>query len=694
MQRKLFFLAYFFICEHCFSQQYPFVYYTPKDGLVNSRVKTIRQDSKGRMYFITYGGLSIYDGTKFTNYNRDDGLANEVINDIAEWNSDTMLISCNAQKLNMLVNGHIEVYETTDHFYPTINRFLKSNDGKWYVTADEGLFLLSGKKFIKLPIIFNGRDFSRNLDRIVEFEHYFLIVPWASEWTIGIILYDREQQKVVDTFSSRKAVITDIDQKKRIWVNTPNSLKLLNHHSIRKGRLKLDSLPKPLSTILDKESTRLFFDASGNYWFYSKNRICKIAPGYKMERISSAEGFKGGINDLFQDQEGILWIALDGAGVIKLKSTNIQLLNSVLPSQQMSFSSIEQKNDTTWLFNRLDNKVYRITNNGTKKFSLTPSLTAYNMHVNGNKIFFSDTRNLFFINDKDNAGSYLHPQVIIRTEADILGNNIIDPYGSILQLWKKDDSTYFISAYRDTQKIFEHRINYLADQMTIDGQNRLWLATRNNHILVFTIDPQHQRHYLQLAHDFSKELPPEMNPRSIAVDKQHTIWVGTRFHGIYQFKHNGTSLQLMHRYTTHEGLTDNFVYTLCTDADDNIWIGTQTGLDKIVYRDGKYVIVNVGKNNNIFQTVYRIEVGKNKTTLALNSDGTLLRIKPETMSPVQKPVSFFLTSIKVNDGLVNTSLQNFSYRQNNFSFSVAAPSFFDEKSIRYSYLLEGSGNIH
>lgn len=63
-----------------FSQQFPFVYYTPKDGLVNSRVRSIKQDSKGRIYFITYGGLSIYDGSKFTNYSQQDGLASELVN--------------------------------------------------------------------------------------------------------------------------------------------------------------------------------------------------------------------------------------------------------------------------------------------------------------------------------------------------------------------------------------------------------------------------------------------------------------------------------------------------------------------------------------------------------------------------------------------------------------------------------------
>jgi signal transduction histidine kinase len=47
------------------------------------------------------------------------------------------------------------------------------------------------------------------------------------------------------------------------------------------------------------------------------------------------------------------------------------------------------------------------------------------------------------------------------------------------------------------------------------------------------------------------------------------------------------------------------------------------------------------------------------------------------------------TSFQVNNQ--EFPMENeFSHRQNNFSFSVAAPSYIDERSIMYSYLLEGS----
>ena len=114
MQRTIILFAYFFICVNCFAQltessgQYPFVHYTPKDGLVNSRVKKAYQDSKGRMYFLTYGGLSVFDGARFRNYTMQNGLASDIINDILEVGDDSLLVATNSSHfLNVLVKGKI-----------------------------------------------------------------------------------------------------------------------------------------------------------------------------------------------------------------------------------------------------------------------------------------------------------------------------------------------------------------------------------------------------------------------------------------------------------------------------------------------------------------------------------------------------------------------------------------------------------
>jgi hypothetical protein len=107
MQRKFLLAAYIFICANSFAQQYPFVHYTPKDGLVNNRARFIFQDSKGRLYISTFGGLSVYDGSRFTNYITDNGLTTSLVNDIVEMGEDSFWIIPNGNKLHCLVNGKI-----------------------------------------------------------------------------------------------------------------------------------------------------------------------------------------------------------------------------------------------------------------------------------------------------------------------------------------------------------------------------------------------------------------------------------------------------------------------------------------------------------------------------------------------------------------------------------------------------------
>src|SRR5712671_2521279 len=158
MRRTVIILACFFICVNCFAQspefngQYPFVHYTPKDGLVNSRVKKAYQDSKGRMYFLTYGGLSVFDGARFRNYTTQQGLANDLVNDILEVGEDSLLVANNSSLyLNVLVKGKIGKLKTEGRL-PVINQFYRNEQGRIFLSSDDGLFILEDKKIIELDI--------------------------------------------------------------------------------------------------------------------------------------------------------------------------------------------------------------------------------------------------------------------------------------------------------------------------------------------------------------------------------------------------------------------------------------------------------------------------------------------------------------------------------------------------------------
>ena len=130
-----------------YSQRYPIVHYSPREGLINNRVKGIYQDSKGKLYFGTLSGLSIYDGTRFWNYTHENGLAQDLVNDFLEMGNDSVWIACNTSSLNYITKNKIYTYRTSDGFCPVINKFLKSSDNNLYILSDDGLFFFSTNKF-------------------------------------------------------------------------------------------------------------------------------------------------------------------------------------------------------------------------------------------------------------------------------------------------------------------------------------------------------------------------------------------------------------------------------------------------------------------------------------------------------------------------------------------------------------------
>src|SRR5258705_12613404 len=102
------FIACLFLYVNCFSQQYPFVHYTPREGLVNNRARFVFQDSKGKLYIATYGGLSVYDGSRFINYTVNNGLAVNLVNCVAEMGEDSVWVITSANKIQCLVQGKLK----------------------------------------------------------------------------------------------------------------------------------------------------------------------------------------------------------------------------------------------------------------------------------------------------------------------------------------------------------------------------------------------------------------------------------------------------------------------------------------------------------------------------------------------------------------------------------------------------------
>ena len=79
------FVFYYTICIIAFPQNYSINTYSVNEGLAQSTVYSICSDSRGFIWFSTYGGgVSKYDGTSFKTLTEQDGLGSNQVYKIFE----------------------------------------------------------------------------------------------------------------------------------------------------------------------------------------------------------------------------------------------------------------------------------------------------------------------------------------------------------------------------------------------------------------------------------------------------------------------------------------------------------------------------------------------------------------------------------------------------------------------------------
>ena len=690
MRRNHIFLACFLILiviarANCFAQQYPFVHYSPKDGLVSNRVRSIYQDSKGLMYFLTMNGLSVYDGTRFTNYTSEEGLENDIVNCVMEMGDDSLWVITNTGQINCLVRKKLKTFALNSSSGPVINHLCRGEDGQLYAAADDGLFIYQQKSFTKLPFTdMQGKNIDNYITFIVPAGNYLLCLRDQSlTGSFILYLYDCLQKRIVS--QSSNTTVTSISQSKdgRIWASTGKGMRQIDKTELFNGKIVFQKLPAVFKNIADKMGY-VFFDNDNNCWVVEGNKgLTKVdSKGNTITYTSSSGLNTTAISCVFHDKEGIIWLASNGGGVDKLMHTNFTLIENPFGLSSPADISFSSSKPEMLLYSRQEEKLVRFTDIDTYTISRVIDAGEIGQIVETSKGTFGIGEKKIFRLRKKNF-SWQSEVIFNDTSSKGFGFAVADHFENILIA----GHNFLTVIGRDT--VFRAPVNYLADQIACDKNGNIWIANRLEELENFKIHPGNSPAYLRQHAVYKKEVEG-IAPRSIALDKEGHIWVGTRYKGIFIFKIENDRLIFLHRITSHNGLSENFVSFLACDQDNNIWACTPSGLDKISVKNDRYIIENLTRQNNIYPGILKVSVDNNRTAWALLSSG-LIKITPERQQPSGYTPQLMFMQIRAGTDTINdVHTASFSYKKNNLSFHFSAPSFMDEKQILYSYQLQGS----
>jgi len=729
--KKAFFCLLFLIGMFSLNaNEFLYRHITNNDGLSNSSVNTIFQDSYGYIWFGTWDGLNKYDGINFTIYNSNPGdsnsITNNVIKNIIEQRPGIIWVATDhgINRLNTQ-NGIIDRYylgyenispslenaysitcsksgrvfcstyewglafydENQNDFIPVvIPKFSTFDIKQIYAVGDSQLWILkrSGDLY---KIDYHIDACSLVVKNKIEITNTdcsdFYSIGKAGKEHLFLTTYDNRLFKINTSNSGLK------EMPLRYKKNTPRG-QLLNAVSTPKGELYIPYSFDGVDIYIEKGDSLIF-----------KKNIChKIA-----------------LFDIYYTSQDILWIGSDGQGVIKIYSDSKEFHNTTdynigieingavrcfyLDNENLytgikgggiicTSNFFDQEKRHSSRLNIGDNFVYHIQKGfGNDLFVGTDAkgLYIYNTQTGITSLITSNNANEQF--------SSIYSILADKQSGEIwLGTS---GYGLVrLQVNYMNGKYELISVkkyMRDKSDDFSIS-NNIVYSIVKDNDN-LWLATRGGGLCRFNI--AEERFYMWKNDPTDKSSISSNDLLSLSIDQSHNLWIGTSY-GLNVLELDNIAKGFKH-YTTEDGFSNNTIHGV-VPLKGKLWLSTNKGL--VLFDPVKKDIFNFyskdGLQSDEFSdgAYYRNE---NCDYIFMGGINGFNYFKPDDilMRNFVPPIDIAYFNIfdkkeNIRDFISEKNgedILNLQWSQRFFSFNFISMDYIDSEKCEYKYILEG-----
>lgn len=664
------FCLFSFFSLTVFSQQYNFVNYTVEDGLVQSQVRDICQDTNGYIWLSTLGGVSKFDGTSFKNLSLNDGLL--------DINTYTILKSSD----NRIFIGSKGGINVIDH-KGALNSFLFKNSlAQYYVHAlaegkDKSLWIGVENWVVKFK---DQKFYYYRIDK----GHIYNIFcdannnAWVS--TAKGIAVIKDNLLITDTITSSR-VSQVLIENNTIWYSTYG-----------RGLVRIsgnDTLQLQKKDGLISNNIRGFLKRKDNtMWLYSSQGIV-ILSNNTIYPLTTKQGLQNeNIRCLMEDTEGNVFIGTDGSGLIKY--TGEQFISYTKQdglSSDIAMSITEKENGSIW-FTSYQGEVTKYTSNQIINYSSSDGIQnpfLYCSHkLKDGTILFGGKNGITAYDGKEFFPYFKD-----------VNNRIWSIYeDESYNLWVGTwNSLLFFDKEKDT--IVRHKIGENVKDILAITPDSLWFSTDDG---VYVYSPSNKNF---TSYTTTNGLPNNFT-MSLVKDKNDVAWVGT-VNGLAYFMNNA-----FHPVNFTDIPSAKFITFLKVDDRNNLWIGTNYGLfefsidayENLTPKDFNHFTdkdglrsVECNQNSAFIDTKNNLWFGTSKGIMKHN----LGSIKRNHLPKVH------LTAVKLffeKDNLLDrtafsstnpdSSQLNLNYRQNHLTFYYSGINHSNPSKVLFQFKLEGN----
>lgn len=684
------------------AQQVNFRNYSVGDGLAQSQVFAMAEDREGYIWMGTRGGgISRFDGIRFTNFTTRDGLLNDFI---------SCLFTDSKGNICIGTNIGLSVYNGKDfNNYPlrkdsatlSISAIAEDRQGNLWLATGKGLYIKRGEK---VECYSCRHQLDREIISCLFFDSAGKL--WYGD-DFGLNRVDTVNGKVQLAVFRRKEGFSNV--------------LIRNIREIAKGKLLvgtygggvfLFSNGKAYSSAWNESMQSkivhdVLQDKKGNYWIgtYDAGVYRVRATDSLITHYGTSEGLANDhVSVLFEDSWGNIWVGTSGGGVSRFSGEQFMHYTEKngLPGNYVFAISVES-DSVLWMGTSVKGVVRMNTESGTSVLFgadsgfVNEKVKAIYRDSSGVMWFGTEGKGLW---KKDSSGFHqftvhdgLSSNWIKSILSDTNGKLWMATAGGGISVMTNDEVPEF-KKINEKNGLARNRVNCLH----LDHQGRIWYGTEGGGLGLITNEK---------IRNFTTSDGLSSNVvRALREDANGYLWVATGGGGLSRVDiYRGFHIDRLDR---NKGLTSDNLYLLEIDQQNNLWAGSESGVDRIILNENSEFteIKHFGKAEG-FQG---IETCQNSVAIAPDGSlwfGTingLTRYNPDrneknTIAPrlrftginlFYQPLTKTRFSHHYTSWGIYTDQPVFTYEENHIGFEFIGIDHRNPTSVKYQWKLEGA----
>ena len=677
-----------------------------EQGISQSTIEDIFQDSEGYIWLGTNDGLNRYNGYEFKIYNYEEyqnSISHNGITDITEdkygniWVntvSGVNKINKKTEKISNYteINGKIKEDSTTE--------IIVTKDNNILVGTYEGLNIYNAKED-RFDIILEQKD------GILSSCIYSIDEDINGNIWIGTELGLNKLSKdfkVLETYTSESEIYNIFcdDENGFVWAGSDSS-----------GLLKIDTKTKEVTQYINdiedlnslpaNQVGAIIRDSKGNLWVGTTNGLARYN-----EKNDSFDVYKNKVYDknslvyndvrsIIEDREGVLWVGTySGISIFDTESSikyyNAGLDDGYLLSENMVHGIYEDDEGYLWIGSRTKGvNIIDRENNTSKSISMENNNVIQSNSINditGYKdfIFVATDAGVLKINKKENTIQNYN------LEDGLIGENVKD-------IFVCDKNYLWIGSTNglnlldiENDKIID-MTDYVDEgsyvRYVYQGQDGSYYIgfLRDGGLGIIEPNSKETKYYKNIPND--KTSISSNRVRYINEDSKGNIWIGTSY-GLNKYD---PKTKVFKRYTTSDGIANNTIYGVLVDDNDNIWVSTNKGISQIDTKNNTVNNLSVtdGLQGNEFNgnAAFKSKSGE----LFFGGINGLNAFYPEDVNSINNKSKVIFDGFKVNDkDYLDINGLKFDNNTENIKIKFFTPVYSSNKNISYEYELIGSNS--